>query len=201
MATTENLDRKELIDPGPDRILGTGHTYETVTDRISGIVYLPWKKAPKKWMVGAFFSFCFVNLLMLAMYVLFVHGIGVWGVNIPDRVGIRDRQFRLVDRYRPRGDFDFGDSVPSEAGLAHLDQPVFGSDDAFCGSLRGDVPDFAPGAAVAGVLALPVSEFDVVVAAAAQSARMGRIRGFDVWNDIAGVLVLRPDSRFREHAR
>ena len=83
MATLENLDSKELIDPGPDRILGTGHDYETVTDRISGIVYLPWKRSPKKWLVGAFISFVFVNLLMLAMWVLFTKGIGTWGVNIP----------------------------------------------------------------------------------------------------------------------
>jgi Ni/Fe-hydrogenase subunit HybB-like protein len=83
VATLENLDSKQLIDPGPDRILGSGHDYETVTDRIAGIVYLPLKKSPRKWLVGAFISFVFVNLLMLAMWVLFSKGIGVWGVNIP----------------------------------------------------------------------------------------------------------------------
>ena len=83
MATTENLRREELIDPGPDRVLGSGHTYETVTDRISNIVYLRWKDAPKQWMIGAFISFLFVNLLMLAMYVLFTRGVGIWGINIP----------------------------------------------------------------------------------------------------------------------
>ncbi len=83
MATTENLRREELIDPGPDRILGPGHNYATVTDRISDVVYLPWKKSPKKWLVGAFISFVFVNILMLAMWVLFTKGIGIWGVNIP----------------------------------------------------------------------------------------------------------------------
>lgn len=72
-----------VIDPGPDSILGPGHNYDTVTDRIAGIVYLPWKRSPRKWLVGAFISFCFVNLLMLAMGVLFFRGIGTWGVNIP----------------------------------------------------------------------------------------------------------------------
>jgi Ni/Fe-hydrogenase subunit HybB-like protein len=74
---------QEVADPGPDSILGPGHTYNTVTDRIAGVVYLPWKKSPKKWLVGAFIAFCFVNLLMLAMWVLFVRGVGIWGINIP----------------------------------------------------------------------------------------------------------------------
>jgi Ni/Fe-hydrogenase subunit HybB-like protein len=83
VAITENLDSRELIDPGPDRVIGPGHNYETVTDRISEIVYLPLKKTPKKWYVGAFIAFCFVNLLVLAMWVLFAEGVGIWGINIP----------------------------------------------------------------------------------------------------------------------
>ncbi len=73
----------QVIDPGPDSILGPGHDYRTVTDRIAGVVYLPFKRSPKKWLVGAFISFCFVNLLMLAVSLLFFRGVGIWGVNIP----------------------------------------------------------------------------------------------------------------------
>ena len=83
---TENLDPQlvqEIADPGPDSILGPGHTYDTVTDRIAGVVYLPWKKTPRNWLIGAFIAFCFVNLLMLAMWVLFAQGVGIWGINIP----------------------------------------------------------------------------------------------------------------------
>ena len=86
MATTDNkleLPAELIPDPGPDRILSPGHSYGSVSDRIAGVAYLPWKNAPKKWLVGAFFAFCFVNLLMLAMYVLFTRGVGIWGVNIP----------------------------------------------------------------------------------------------------------------------
>jgi len=72
-----------VIDPGPGSILGPGHDYRSVTDRIAGIVYLPFKNSPKKWLVGAFISFCFVNLLMVAVGLLFFKGIGIWGVNIP----------------------------------------------------------------------------------------------------------------------
>ncbi len=73
----------QVIDPGPESILGPGHDYRSVTDRIAGVVYLPFKRSPKKWLVGAFISFCFVNLLMFAISLLFFRGIGIWGVNIP----------------------------------------------------------------------------------------------------------------------
>jgi molybdopterin-containing oxidoreductase family membrane subunit len=78
-----HLPLEQIPDPGPDSILGPGHDYDSVTDRIAGVVYLPWKRSPKKWLVGAFISFCFVNLLMLCVTVLFLRGTGIWGINIP----------------------------------------------------------------------------------------------------------------------
>ena len=88
METTEKADYQQLperliADPGPDSILGPGHDYDSVTKRIAGIVYLPLKNSPKKWLVGAFIAFCFVNLLMLACGWLFLRGVGIWGINIP----------------------------------------------------------------------------------------------------------------------
>ena len=47
-----------------------------MTDRIAGIVYPPFKNSPKKWLVGAFISFCFVNLLMVAVGLLFLRASG-----------------------------------------------------------------------------------------------------------------------------
>jgi molybdopterin-containing oxidoreductase family membrane subunit len=73
----------QVIDPGPDSILGPGHDYNSVTDKIAGVVYLPLKKAPKKWLAGVFVSFLFVNVLVLAMCWLFLRGVGIWGINIP----------------------------------------------------------------------------------------------------------------------
>ena len=72
-----------VIDPGPNSILGAGHGYASVTDKIAGVVYLPWKDSPKKWMVGAFIAFVFVNVLALAVCYLFLRGVGIWGINIP----------------------------------------------------------------------------------------------------------------------
>lgn len=72
-----------VVDPGPDSVLGPGHDYASVTDRISGVVYLPLTKAPKNWLIGAFIAFCFVNLFMVAVAWLFYQGVGIWGINIP----------------------------------------------------------------------------------------------------------------------
>ena len=89
MATRDNLDLQQVAagDPGPQSILGPGHSYKTVTQKISDVVYLPWKRTPRGWLIGAFIAFCFVNLLMLAMGVLFMEGVGIWGVNIPVEIG------------------------------------------------------------------------------------------------------------------
>ena len=72
-----------IPDPGDKANIAPGFTYGSVTDKIAGVVYLPWKKSPKKWLTGVFISFCFVNLLMLCVFELFVKGTGIWGINIP----------------------------------------------------------------------------------------------------------------------
>jgi molybdopterin-containing oxidoreductase family membrane subunit len=77
------LPPEQIPDPGPNRILSPGHDYQSVSERIGGVVLLPLVNSPKKWLVGAFISFIFVNILMFCMYVLFFRGIGTWGVNIP----------------------------------------------------------------------------------------------------------------------
>jgi Ni/Fe-hydrogenase subunit HybB-like protein len=86
---TENPEEKllasdvQVLDPGPNSVLAPGHTYDTVSDRIAGVVYLSWKNAPKNWMIGAIISFAIVNMLFIAMCVLFLRGVGIWGINIP----------------------------------------------------------------------------------------------------------------------
>ncbi len=77
------LPSEVIPDPGASIVLGGPQTYNSVTERIAGVVYLPMKNSPKRWLVGAFIAFCFVNLLMLAVYMLFVKGVGIWGLNIP----------------------------------------------------------------------------------------------------------------------
>ena len=62
-------------------ILGPGHTYATVTDKISSIVLT--RKWSLQWLVGFSISFLLVMLLLYATTYLFVKGIGIWGVNVP----------------------------------------------------------------------------------------------------------------------
>src|SRR5215510_6411497 len=62
-------------------IIGPGHTYATVTDKISSIVLT--RKWSLGWLAGFAISFLLVMLLMLAVTYLLVEGIGIWGVNIP----------------------------------------------------------------------------------------------------------------------
>jgi hypothetical protein len=86
---TENPEEKllasdlQVVDPGPNSVLAPGHTYDSVSDKIAGVVFLSWKNAPKNWMIGAIISFAIVNMLFIAICVLFLRGVGIWGINIP----------------------------------------------------------------------------------------------------------------------
>jgi molybdopterin-containing oxidoreductase family membrane subunit len=67
----------------PERppVLGPGHTFASVTDKISTIVLS--KRTPMGWMVGFAIAFALTMMLFYALGVLFLTGIGIWGNNIP----------------------------------------------------------------------------------------------------------------------
>ena len=62
-------------------VIAPGHNYETVTRQVSDIVLEP--RVRIGWLVGLFISFLVMQALLYATTVLFVKGIGVWGVRIP----------------------------------------------------------------------------------------------------------------------
>ena len=62
-------------------VIAPGHTFQTVTDRISGIVLT--KRTPIGWFVGFGFGFLFLLLLNVTIGNLLVTGIGIWGNNVP----------------------------------------------------------------------------------------------------------------------
>jgi molybdopterin-containing oxidoreductase family membrane subunit len=62
-------------------IIGPGHTFASVTDKISSIVLQ--RPAPWGWWFGLAVSFSLVMLLLYAVTYLLVVGVGVWGINIP----------------------------------------------------------------------------------------------------------------------
>jgi len=68
--------------PGESRaVIGPGHTFGSVTDKISSIVLT--RKTPLFWTIGFGIGFLLTLMLLLAVGVLFLRGIGVWGVNEP----------------------------------------------------------------------------------------------------------------------
>jgi Ni/Fe-hydrogenase subunit HybB-like protein len=80
--TTEELDER-VIDPGPDKIVGPGYDYGSVSDKISNVVLRPVNKTPKQWFLGLAVAFMLMQLLLLASCYLFYAGVGVWGIMIP----------------------------------------------------------------------------------------------------------------------
>jgi molybdopterin-containing oxidoreductase family membrane subunit len=81
----ELLDRPlpPSIDPGPDSVLGPGHNFGTVTDKIANIPFSPLRKTPKQWFFALAAGFVLLQLLLVAATYLFYKGIGIWGVDIP----------------------------------------------------------------------------------------------------------------------
>jgi molybdopterin-containing oxidoreductase family membrane subunit len=62
-------------------VIAPGHDYGTVTNQISDVVL----KEPVRrgWLTGLLIALAVTQLLILAVTVLFVKGIGVWGIRIP----------------------------------------------------------------------------------------------------------------------
>jgi Ni/Fe-hydrogenase subunit HybB-like protein len=67
--------------PPEDALIGPGHTYGSVTDKISAIVLT--RRVGKGWIVGFGISFMLVMLLLYAITYLLIKGVGIWGINIP----------------------------------------------------------------------------------------------------------------------
>jgi Ni/Fe-hydrogenase subunit HybB-like protein len=71
------------VDPGPLEVVGPGHNYDTVTRKISDVVFLPIKRTPKQFFIVFTLAFMLANVLLLGVGWLFLRGVGVWGINIP----------------------------------------------------------------------------------------------------------------------
>jgi len=68
--------------PGESReVIGPGHTFASVTDKISSIVMT--RKTPLFWFIGFLIGFLLTMVLFFSIGVLFIRGIGIWGVNAP----------------------------------------------------------------------------------------------------------------------
>src|SRR5262245_53243152 len=67
--------------PGGPPVIGPGHTFGTITDKISAIVLT--QPTPRVWYVGFAVSSVIVLVLLFAVSYLLLRGVGIWGINIP----------------------------------------------------------------------------------------------------------------------
>ena len=181
-------------------VIGPGHTFATVTDKISSLVLTT--KTPIGWFVGFGIAFLLFQLFLGTVTLLLAKGTADLGRQRPGGLGLRHHQLRVVDRDRPRGDADLRDPAPLPAAVAHLDQPLRGGDDPLRGRVRGHVPDPAHGPPVGGrLLADALPEHDGPVAQLPQPPHLGRVRGLDLRHRLRPLLVRGAPPRPRHPAR
>jgi len=62
-------------------VLGPGHSFGTITDKISVIVQE--KRTSRRWYLGFFVTFAMVMMLLYTIATLLMVGVGIWGINVP----------------------------------------------------------------------------------------------------------------------
>jgi Ni/Fe-hydrogenase subunit HybB-like protein len=75
----DHRDESVLVKVAP--VIEPGHTFATVTDKISSIVLT--RPTSNGWVVGFAAFFMLTMMLLYALGYLFVKGVGIWGINIP----------------------------------------------------------------------------------------------------------------------
>jgi len=66
-----------------DPVIGPNQDYKTVSDKISDIILGGWSQVPVFWYVGLFAGLTLLGGLGHGVLWLFMHGVGIWGLNIP----------------------------------------------------------------------------------------------------------------------
>ncbi|MFQ5604146.1 MAG: NrfD/PsrC family molybdoenzyme membrane anchor subunit [bacterium] len=79
MSADDLKKKKSSVKEAP--FIEPGHTYASITDKISSIVLT--RKTPLGWFVGFGLAFSLLMLLLVAVTYLFIKGVGIWGINIP----------------------------------------------------------------------------------------------------------------------
>jgi molybdopterin-containing oxidoreductase family membrane subunit len=80
LAPIENPN-EAVVGTARPPVIAPGHTFGTVTDKISSIVLA--QRTPLGWWLGFGIAFVLANVLMISLTYLIVKGTGIWGVNIP----------------------------------------------------------------------------------------------------------------------
>src|SRR5581483_6269247 len=72
-------------------VIEPGHSFGSITDKISGIVLTP--RTPLFWFLIVGISGLVFGVLLYAMAFLFYQGVGIWGVNVPVAWGLAITNF------------------------------------------------------------------------------------------------------------
>src|SRR5438067_2793178 len=72
---------RAIVGAGTPAVIAPGHTFGSVTDKISSIVLT--RKTPAGWYAGFAVAFLLTMMLFVSVTYLFVKGIGIWGNNVP----------------------------------------------------------------------------------------------------------------------
>ena len=120
----------------------------------------------------------------------------------PGRLGLRHHQLRLVDRHRPRRHADLGDPAAAAADVADVDQPLRRGDDAVRRRLRRASSRCSTlGRPWLAYWLFPYPNTMGVWPQFRSPLDLGRVRGLDLRDGVAAVLVRRPDPRPGDAAR
>ncbi len=71
----------EITDQTP--IVEPGQNFGTVTREVSGIPLARVRQTKPAWIFGFFVAFLGTMLFLYAVTILFIYGVGIWGINIP----------------------------------------------------------------------------------------------------------------------
>jgi len=72
---------RAVVGAGKPPVIAPGHTFGTVTDKISAIVLT--RRTPLGWYAGFGTAMLFTLLLLVSLTYLVTKGIGIWGNNVP----------------------------------------------------------------------------------------------------------------------
>ncbi|MBI4485119.1 MAG: polysulfide reductase NrfD [Acidobacteria bacterium] len=72
---------RAIVAAGTPDVMAPGHTFGSVTDKISAIVLT--RRTPLGWYLGFGVAFLLSILLLVSLAYLTVQGIGIWGNNVP----------------------------------------------------------------------------------------------------------------------
>ena len=81
MATPASDQRSARAAAAEGPVLAPGHSYGSITDKISSIVLT--KGLSRGWLFGLGVSFMLVQVFLISVVYLIARGVGIWGINVP----------------------------------------------------------------------------------------------------------------------